>query len=248
MNNAIEVSSLYKTYSRPFVEALRGIDLSIPRGQCIGILGPNGSGKTTLIEIMQGLRQPTSGHISVLGKSYKNQETEIRSSIGGVLQENGIWNRIHVKEILQLFSSFYKNAIPLQNLIERFRLEKFLNRPLATLSGGQRQNVFLAMAIVGDPELIFLDEPTTGLDPRIRREFWNLISELKSEGRTIILTTHYLEEAEVLCDEVSIIKKGILLASGTPEALSIATARRIPSGLPADLNEIYLAMTEDMDS
>jgi ABC-2 type transport system ATP-binding protein len=245
MNYALEAVGLCKVYERPRVEALRGVDFRVSVGTCVGVLGPNGSGKTTLIEIMQGVRQPTSGSVSIFGLNFTNDEAKIRTKIGGVLQENGTWLRVRVREILALFGSLYAHPLAFDYLTTRFRLESLLGRPLEALSGGERQRVFLALAVIGNPELIFLDEPTTGLDPRSRRDFWKFILDLKAEGRSIVLTTHYLEEAEVLCDEVTIVKEGSLIARGTPAELCLRAARSVDGGVPKNLNEVYLAITDD---
>jgi ABC-2 type transport system ATP-binding protein len=245
MSLAIEVSDLWKIYENPRVEALRGVTLRVESGRCLGILGPNGSGKTTLVEIIQGVRSPTRGKVSVFGMQYAADEARIRSRIGGILQDNGTWSRLRAIEILDLFACLYAKPASVSDLAERFKLQPLLHRPLNALSGGERQRIFLALALVGNPEMVFLDEPTTGLDPRVRRDFWSYISALKSDGKTVILTTHYLEEAEALCDEIVVVKGGTILAQGTPKELSLRTARERGDDTARSLNEIYLAITDD---
>ena len=242
---AIEVSGLWKIYENPKVEALRGVDFCVERGRCVGVLGPNGSGKTTLIEIMQGVRQPTRGSVSIFGMNYQDNEKSIRTKIGGILQDNGSWARLRVAEILELFASMYPNAVSIAELSGRFALQNMLRRSFQSLSGGERQRVFLALALIGNPEVIFLDEPTTGLDPRSRTDFWNHIIALKAAGSTIVLTTHYLEEAEALCDEIAIVKNGVFLARGTAAELSLLTVNSETGAKEQNLHKSYLAITSD---
>ena len=227
MPNAIECRQLAKTYpASPPVEALKGIDLAVEEGECFGVLGPNGAGKTTTIEIMEGLLEPSSGEALVLGKSWATDAEAIREDIGLTLQETRLSDKLTVMETLTLFRSFYKSGIDPQTALQQVSLEEKSNSRLKHLSGGQKQRVAVATALVGDPKLLFLDEPTTGLDPGSRRELWTVISDLRSRVRTVLMTTHYMDEAERLCDRVAIFDYG--------KILSIDTPRNLIAGLKAD--------------
>jgi ABC-2 type transport system ATP-binding protein len=247
---AVSIRGLSKTYPRADQPALKNLNLTVPKGICTGILGPNGSGKTTLLEILQGLRRPDSGSVTVLGQNPQapgTMKNNLRHRVGGVLQENGQWQRIRVTEALQLFASLYPNLDPraAELVCDRLDLHPLKRHFIDRLSGGQKQRVFLALALIGDPELLFLDEPTTGLDPQSRQTFWNHLTELKREGRTIVLTTHYLEEAERLCDQVIILSKGSIRAQGTPEELQMTAAQRITGFAGSSLTETYLALLSE---
>ena len=219
-NLAIELRGLRKTYAgRPTVEAVRGIDLQVPRGICFGLLGPNGAGKTTTIEILEGLHRPTSGDVRVLGRDWASEASAIRERIGVSLQETELSDRLTVLETLQLFRSFYRSGISAEQAMSWVRLEEKAQTWIKKLSGGQKQRLAVATALVGNPELLFLDEPTTGLDPSNRRQLWDIIQGFKDQGRTILLTTHYMEEAEVLCEEVAIVDRGQIIAQGSPAEL-----------------------------
>jgi len=209
-----QVRNLVKQY--PGVRAVDGISLEIEEGTCFGLLGPNGAGKTTTVEIMEGLTQPTSGELLYKGEPPGRQ---FRNEAGIQFQSTVLQDFLTTKEVLQLFSSFYPRTLPLEQLVEMCALEEFLHRDNRKLSGGQRQRLFLALALVNDPDLLFLDEPTTGLDPQARRSFWTLIENIKKQNKTILLTTHYMEEASVLCDEIVIMDHGRIMAQGQPEAL-----------------------------
>ena len=220
MNHAIRCSDLVKTYSgKPPVEAVQGINFSVEVGECYGVLGPNGAGKTTTIEILEGLLAATSGTAEVLSMDWKNNATAIRERIGVSLQETQLSERLSVGETLSLFRSFYHSGISPAEAMARVSLQEKENAWIKTLSGGQKQRLAVATALVGDPELIFLDEPTTGLDPSSRRELWEIIENFKADGKTVLITTHYMEEAERLCDRVAIFDAGKIIAEGTPQEL-----------------------------
>jgi len=210
----IEVKALTKIYNE--VKAVDGIDFSIKKGQCFGLLGPNGAGKTTTIEIMEGIIKPTSGGVEYYGKAA---ESDISQQIGIQFQHTALQDFLTVKETLDLFTSFYQYTLPHEQLIELCDLGDFLDRDNRLLSGGQRQRLLLALALINDPDIVFLDEPTTGLDPQARRNFWQLIKNIKAKNKTVILTTHYMDEAEQLCDEIAIMDKGQIIESGTPHHL-----------------------------
>jgi ABC-2 type transport system ATP-binding protein len=201
------------------VAAVDGIDVSVRRGACVALLGPNGAGKTTTVEMLEGLVEPDAGTIEVCGLPLARERREIMQRIGVVLQETALYKRYTVRETLTLFRSFFRRAVAVEALLERLSLQEKADAQLRTLSGGQRQRVYLGCALINDPELLFLDEPTTGLDPQARRALWDLLGALKAEGRSILLTTHYMEEAEVLADHVLIMDHGRIIAAGTPRQL-----------------------------
>ena len=218
--HAIHVRNLVKTYpGKPPVEAVRGIDLTVERGECFGVLGPNGAGKTTTIEILEGLLDATSGEVEVLGKRWESDADAIRQSIGISLQDTQLSEKLTVIETVTLFRSFYRDGLTPEDAIAKVGLEEKTNARMKALSGGQKQRVAVATALVGAPDLLFLDEPTTGLDPVSRRELWDILSAFKSSGGTILLTTHYMDEAERLCDRIAIVDAGKVLAVDTPTAL-----------------------------
>jgi len=199
--------------------AVAGVDLAVWPGECFGLLGPNGAGKTTTIEICEGLLTPDAGVVEVLGLSWKTAARQLRQRLGVQLQDTQLSEKLTVEETVRLFRSFYHRGLPVEEVIRLVQLQEKRRARVGALSGGQRQRLAMACALVGDPELLFLDEPTTGLDPQARRQVWELVAELKRAGRTIILTTHYMEEAERLCDRVAIMDHGRIIASGTPEEL-----------------------------
>jgi ABC-2 type transport system ATP-binding protein len=214
MTPVISVSKLVKQY--PGVTAVDGISLSIPQGICFGLLGPNGAGKTTTIEILEGIHQPTSGTVLYKGEPLGSR---YREEVGIQFQHTALQEFLTVRETLELFERLYYRTVPIPELIELCALADILNRDTRKLSGGQRQRLLLALALINDPELIFLDEPTTGLDPQARRNFWDLVKLVKSRNKTIVLTTHYMEEAYALCDEIAIMDKGRIVSQGTPAQL-----------------------------
>ena len=214
---SLSLSGLRKTFGD--VVAVDHLDLEVMRGECFGLLGPNGAGKTTTIEICEGLTDPDAGSVRLLGLSWKTAAKELRQRIGIQLQETQFPDKLTVEETLRLFRSFYHRGIPVDEAIRIAQLEEKRTARVGGLSGGQKQRLAMACALVGDPELLFLDEPTTGLDPQARRHLWDLVDDLKRAGRTIILTTHYMDEAERLCDRVGIMDHGRIIALGTPAQL-----------------------------
>jgi len=214
---ALRICALKKAFAD--VQAVDGIDLEVAKGECFGLLGPNGAGKTTTIEICEGLTEPDEGIVELLGLNWKTGADELRQRIGIQLQETQFSDKMTVEEALRLFRSFYRSGITVDESIKMAQLEEKRGARVGGLSGGQKQRLAMATALVGDPELLFLDEPTTGLDPQARRHLWDLVEELKQAGRTIILTTHYMEEAEQLCDRVGIMDHGKVIALGTPNEL-----------------------------
>jgi ABC-2 type transport system ATP-binding protein len=221
MSLAIRCVDLAKRYpGRPPVDAVRGLNLSIERGECFGLLGPNGAGKTTTIEILEGLLEPTSGDVEVLGLRWGGpDDNQIRQQIGISLQETRLSDKLSVLETLTLFRSFYRQGLEPAEIMARVSLEEKAHSWVNKLSGGQKQRLAVACALVGDPELLFLDEPTTGLDPQSRRQLWEIIRGIRAAGRTVLLTTHYMDEAERLCDRVAIVDQGRVIALGTPHEL-----------------------------
>ena len=218
---SIRVRGLRKSYGD--FEAVRGIDFEVGAGECFGLLGPNGAGKTTTVEILEGLRPRTAGEVSVLGFDPGLQALDLKQQIGVCLQATNLPDKITVMEAVDLFAAFYNRRTDTKKLMDRLQLNEKANSFYSTLSGGQKQRVAIALGMVNDPQLLFLDEPTTGLDPQVRLEIHGLIQELKDAKRTIILTTHYIEEAERLCDRVAIVDQGKIIAAGTPRELQERT-------------------------
>lgn len=217
---AIECRGLTKTWpGKVPVEAVRGVDLTIEQGICFGVLGPNGAGKTTTIEICEGLQTATSGEARVLGRDWATHGPEIREQIGISLQETRLSEKLTVLETMTLFRSFYRSGVSPEDIIARVSLTDKQHARIKELSGGQKQRVAVATALVGNPKLLFLDEPTTGLDPQSRRELWKIIADFREAGGTVLLTTHYMDEAERLCDRIAIFDKGKILAIDSPRNL-----------------------------
>jgi ABC-2 type transport system ATP-binding protein len=213
----IQVQALEKRYDK--VEAVKGIDFQVEAGEVFGLLGPNGAGKTSTIEILEGLRPRTGGNARVLGFDPDRQTMQLKDRIGVCLQATNLPAKIRVQEAIEVFASLYSRSLSSEQLLKRLQLWEKRSAYYETLSGGQKQRLALALALVNDPQLLFLDEPTTGLDPQIRLEIHGLIEEMKAEKRTVVLTTHYIEEAERLCDRVAIIDEGKIIAMGTPREL-----------------------------
>ena len=214
---AICCRGLVKDYGN--VRAVNGLDLEVRSGECFGLLGPNGAGKTTTVEILEGLLEPTSGEVTLLGNTWKNDAPALRQRLGISLQETNLADKLTVEETLRLFRSFYASGPSVDELLDLVSLTDKRKAWYIKMSGGQKQRLAVACALVGDPEILFLDEPTTGLDPQSRRQLWGLIERFKSEGRTVLLTTHYMDEAQRLCDRVAVVDKGKIIALGTPREL-----------------------------
>jgi ABC-2 type transport system ATP-binding protein len=214
---ALQVRNLRKAYQD--VVAVDGLDLEINAGECFGLLGPNGAGKTTTIEICEGLNTPDAGDVLVLGRRWGQDDRALREMLGISLQETQFSEKLTVEETVQLFRSFYREGAAPGDVIAMVQLQEKARSRVGQLSGGQKQRLALACALVGNPELLFLDEPTTGLDPQSRRQLWDLIERFKADGRSILLTTHYMDEAERLCDRVAIVDHGRTIALGTPREL-----------------------------
>ena len=214
---SVTLRSLRKSY--PDVVAVDGLDLDVRAGECFGLLGPNGAGKTTTIEICEGLTSPDSGDVIVLGRRWTEHPRELRERLGIQLQETQLSEKLTVEETVRLFRSFFREGREVSDVISLVQLEEKQHSRVGGLSGGQKQRLALACALVGDPDLLFLDEPTTGLDPQARRQLWDLIEQFRAAGRTIVLTTHYMDEAERLCDRVAIMDHGKVIALGTPREL-----------------------------
>jgi ABC-2 type transport system ATP-binding protein len=220
MGTAIVCRDLRKRYpARPPVDAVNGLDLEVREGECFGLLGPNGAGKTTTIEILEGLLPATSGEVEVLGRRWGQDDDALRQRLGITLQETRLAEKLTVRETVTLFRSFYREGRPPEEVVEEVGLAEKAGSYVGRLSGGQKQRLAVACALVGDPELLVLDEPTTGLDPQSRRVLWDLLRALKARGRTILLTTHYMDEAERLCDRVAVVDHGKVIALGTPAEL-----------------------------
>ena len=218
----IEVQDLYKSYGA--VEAVRGVCFHVNEGEVFGLLGPNGAGKTSTVEILEGMRTPDRGTARVCGLDPERSGSAFKQTIGAVLQSTALPDKLKVKEALDLFASFYKDRASTDGLLKRFQLEEKREAFYKDLSGGQKQRLALAMALVNNPKVVFLDEPTAGLDPQVRREIYDIIEELRREKKTVLLTTHYIEEAERLCDRVAIIDHGKIIKTGTPRELKQSSA------------------------
>lgn len=243
---ALRVERLKKAYDD--VVAVDGLDLQVEAGECFGLLGPNGAGKTTTIEICEGLLSPDSGSVEVLGRRWESDANELRELLGIQLQDTQLSEKLTVDETLTLFQSFYRQAREVGEVIDQVELGEKRSSRVGTLSGGQKQRLAVACALVGNPQLLFLDEPTTGLDPQSRRQLWDLIAKFQAEGRTIVLTTHYMEEAERLCDRVAIVDHGHVIALGSPrELMESLDVSHLPPPEPrkttATLEDVFVSLT-----
>ncbi len=230
--------------------AVNDISFKINTGQCVGLLGPNGAGKTTTVEMLEGLVSPTSGEVRYRGEPLKDQ---MASAAGIMFQSTALQDYMTVREALVMFSRFYDEPVPIDRLVEQCALDNFLDQDSRKVSGGQRQRLLLAIALVNNPDVLFLDEPTTGLDPDARQRFWHLISSIQAEGKTIVITTHYMEEARVLCDELMFMHQGKILAQGKPDTLLSERFEDATVSLPNEvadsvLDEFKLAFPEAMAS
>ena len=243
---ALRVQGLRKAYDD--VVAVDGLDLQVQAGECFGLLGPNGAGKTTAIEICEGLLRADSGDVEVLGKRWETDAKDLRELLGIQLQDTQLSEKLTVDETLNLFQSFYRGARDVGEVIDQVELGEKRHSRVGGLSGGQKQRLAIACALVGDPQLLFLDEPTTGLDPVSRRQLWELISKFQAEGKTIVLTTHYMEEAERLCDRVAIVDHGHVIALGTPrDLMESVDVSHLPPPEPrktsATLEDVFISLT-----
>jgi len=217
MENVIKVEQLKKEYG--YFTAVKGVSFGVKEGEIFGLLGENGAGKTTILEMIEGLRRPTSGTIKVFGMDVKKKMRNIKERIGVQLQSSAYFAFLNLREILDLFGSFYQTHSKPDDLLAMVNLQDKADSYVGNLSGGQKQRFSIVASLVNDPEIVFLDEPTTGLDPLARRNLWNVIADIKKQGKTVILTTHYLEEAEVLCDRIAIMEKGQILQMGATDNL-----------------------------
>ena len=218
MGSPIECTNLRKTYDGK-VEAVRGLSLRIEAGECFGLLGPNGAGKTTTIEILEGLLAPTSGEVRIFGHTWADNPRQLREWIGISLQETRLSEKLSVRETIELFASFYREPCSTADILEELQLTEKSDAWVGKLSGGQKQRLAVATALVGKPRILFLDEPTTGLDPQSRRQLWDIVRVFQKKGGTVLLTTHYMDEAERLCDRLAIVDHGEIIAEGTPSDL-----------------------------
>jgi ABC-2 type transport system ATP-binding protein len=243
---ALRVQGLRKAYDD--VVAVDGLDLQVLAGECFGLLGPNGAGKTTTIEICEGLLAADSGSVEVLGRHWETDAKDLRELLGIQLQDTQLSEKLTVDETLTLFQSFYRDARDIGEVIDQVDLGEKRHSRVGGLSGGQKQRLAIACALVGNPQLLFLDEPTTGLDPVSRRQLWELISKFQAEGKTIVLTTHYMEEAERLCDRVAIVDHGHVIALGTPrDLIESVDVSHLPPPEPrktsATLEDVFISLT-----
>ena len=266
-STALRCQKLVKKYGE--LAAVDGLDLEVAAGECFGLLGPNGAGKTTTVEILEGLNEPTGGAVEVLGMSWERDERALRQRLGISLQETHLPDRLTVEENLRMFRSFYDRGRAVDEVLDQVGLKDKRSTWTVRLSGGQKQRLAVACALVSDPEVLFLDEPTTGLDPQSRRQLWDVVLGFKARGRTVLLTTHYMDEAERLCDRVAVIDKGRVIALGTPAELiaslggqqvvelateqplrpeqmedlpSVRTSRRNADGLALAVEQLHVAL------
>src|SRR5687767_6230797 len=240
-DTAVRCTDLVKRYGT--VVAVDGLSLSVERGECFGLLGPNGAGKTTTIEILEGLMAPDAGDVEVLGLRWQTDAQELRERLGVQLQETQLPEKLSVDEILEVFRSFYKQGASVDELVRIVGLESKRTSWVSKLSGGQKQRLSIACALAGDPDLLFLDEPTTGLDPQSRRQLWGILEQFKAGGGTVLLTTHYMDEAEALCDRVAIVDHGRVISVGTPKELIATLAAPKVVVREGTLEDVFMALT-----
>lgn len=250
---AIQVENLVKIYGP--LRAVDGISFEVAKGEVFGMLGPNGAGKSTTTEMIEGLRKPDAGNIHVLGHDVLKNLEPIKQRIGIQLQTTSLFQKLTTRELVKLFASFFKHTLPIDEVIGLVNLEEKVNTASKNLSGGQRQRLAVAIALINDPDIIFLDEPTTGLDPQARRSMWDVVSNLQKRGKTVFLTTHYMEEAERLCDRVAVVDHGKIIALGKPQtlihdnfnetALEFSDDERLPEALLANLPAVERVQNED---
>ncbi len=238
---AIRCANLRKRYAD--VVAVDGLHLDVRAGECFGLLGPNGAGKTTTIEILEGITAPDAGDVEVLGMRWGTHDHALRQRLGVQLQETQLNERLTVEETLRLFRSFYTAGDDIDAVIARVQLEPKRRAQVGKLSGGQKQRLSVGCALVGRPDLLFLDEPTTGLDPQSRRQLWDLLEDFRRAGGTILLTTHYMDEAEVLCDRIAIVDHGKVIAQGTPAELTASLPPRQVVSHSATLEDVFMSLT-----
>jgi ABC-2 type transport system ATP-binding protein len=238
---AVRCQNLQKRYGD--VVAVDGLSFEVRRGECYGLLGPNGAGKTTTIEILEGLLSPDGGEVEVLGCQWKTDERQLRQRLGVQLQETQFTDKLTVEETLRLFRSFYKRGRSIDELIGLVELESKRRSWVVKLSGGQKQRLSIACALAGDPDLLFLDEPTTGLDPQSRRQLWNILARFREAGGTVLITTHYMDEAETLCDRVAIVDHGHVIAEDSPKALIASLAAPKVVVHEGTLEDVFMSLT-----
>lgn len=238
---AVQCDGLEKRYGD--VVAVAGLSLHVHRGECFGLLGPNGAGKTTTIEILEGLIPADAGDLQILGLRWATDERELRERLGIHLQETQLSEKLTVEEMLRLFRSFYRRGHPVPELLQLVELEGKRHSRVGTLSGGQKQRLSLACALAGKPDLLFLDEPTTGLDPQSRRQLWDVLTAYRKGGGTVLLTTHYMDEAQTLCDRVAIVDQGRLIALDSPQALIAARAEPKVVVHQGTLEDVFMSLT-----
>jgi len=239
--HAVTCTGLHKHYGD--VVAVDGLSLTVGRGECFGLLGPNGAGKTTTIEILEGLLAPDAGEVEVLGLRWASNERELRQRLGIQLQETQLAEKLTVEETLAMFRSFYRSGPTVDELLRIVELDAKRGSRVGKLSGGQRQRLSLACALAGDPDLLFLDEPTTGLDPQSRRQLWDTLGTFRAAGGTIVLTTHYMDEAQTLCDRVAIVDHGRVIALGTPKELIASLAAPKVVVHEGTLEDVFMSLT-----
>jgi ABC-2 type transport system ATP-binding protein len=238
---AVRCDNLRKRYGD--VVAVDGLSLAVERGECFGLLGPNGAGKTTTIEILEGLLSPDAGEVEVLGMTWRAHERQLRQRLGVQLQETQLADKLTVEETLRLFRSFYDRGYTIDELLKMVELEAKRASWVVKLSGGQKHRLALACALAGNPELLFLDEPTSGLDPQSRHQLWNLVRRIRDVGGTVLLTTHYMEEAEILCDRVAIVDHGRVIALGTPQDLIASLGNVTAVTRHGTLEDVFVGLT-----